>query len=282
MMAINSVQDFLDLVNKAVAKDPENLSIDLRGNNLGAVGAPHIATALKSGQCPANLSINLRGNNLDAAGAQHIADALKSGQCPANLSIVLWGNNLGAAGAQHIADALMQTKIPEGLKLHNKIMEKTLEKILVEKIERVIGDATTKVEGVSQAINAGAALNGLFPDNKRWSVNPLESLYPRYFQLKLAEIRNADFSNSDNIQNLESLFNKFHQRAKELNYPKTYRWQSLFEVFSKTFSELSAQSTEQETAHKGQLFRFKNAKVLEEIKLKGVPTFPLAAIRNLR
>jgi len=64
------------------------------------------------------------------------------------------------------------------------------------------------------------------------------------------------------IKKLEALFTEFHQRAKELNFPKTYRWKSLFEDFSKTFSELPGQSNEQETAHQGQLFRFKNAEVL--------------------
>jgi len=209
-MAINSVQDFLDLVNKAVARDPANLSIDLRGNMLTD------------------------------------------------------------AGAQYIADALTQTRIPEGLTLKfDTNVQKTLEKILVKKVEQVIADMTVTEGADSQAVNAIIALERLFPNVKHWNEHPFEDFYAQYFQLELSKIHKKDFSKEDTLKTLEDLFKEFHERAQELNFPKSYRWQSLFEAFSKTFSELPAQSKGQETAHQGQLFRFKKAEMLQELKLKG-------------
>ncbi|KAJ1632221.1 hypothetical protein T492DRAFT_868687, partial [Pavlovales sp. CCMP2436] len=76
--------------------------LDLRYNDIGAIGAQHIAEALKLNATVTQLV--LFDNFIGAIGAQHIAEALKVNATVIQLD--LRSNDIGAIGAQHIVMAL--------------------------------------------------------------------------------------------------------------------------------------------------------------------------------
>jgi Leucine-rich repeat (LRR) protein len=78
---------------------PKLTSLDLGENNLGAVGAKHLANLNNLA------SLNLENNNLSDAGAKHLANLNNLA------SLNLENNNLGAVGAKHLANLTNLTSL---------------------------------------------------------------------------------------------------------------------------------------------------------------------------
>ena len=62
------------------AMDPGITELHLGGNDIGAEGCAHLATALQSEHCKVN-RLNLFNNYISAEGCAHLATALQSEHC---------------------------------------------------------------------------------------------------------------------------------------------------------------------------------------------------------
>ncbi|XP_068743716.1 nucleotide-binding oligomerization domain-containing protein 1-like [Montipora capricornis] len=80
------------------------LSMDLRWNDLGSLGAKEVQKCLVNTGCKLN-SLNLRGNDLTDEGAEHLSAALKHSNCKLNY-LNLRDNNLTDKAAEHLSAAL--------------------------------------------------------------------------------------------------------------------------------------------------------------------------------
>eukprot|EP00808_Paulinella_micropora_P022812 g78450.t1 len=102
-----------DVLTKFVAKY-EGKSLDLLGQNLGAVGALAVAKGL---QVNTLRTLDLEENNIGTQGAEHIAEALKMNTSLRELD--MQSNDIGAEGARAFGEALKENKTLRELNMYN-------------------------------------------------------------------------------------------------------------------------------------------------------------------
>ena len=118
--------------------DPSLTSLNLRGNNIGPIGAAALAKALTKNT--SLTSINLSNNNIGDKGAIVLAEALKVNTSLRAITLV--NNNIGDEGAKELAEKA-KTGIIINLVNNNNIGnegEKVLDKINAQSPHKIIYD----------------------------------------------------------------------------------------------------------------------------------------------
>ncbi|CAM4800671.1 unnamed protein product [Rotaria magnacalcarata] len=94
------------------------ITLDLKGNRIGRVGAQQLAGALRNNTTLTTL--NLANNQIGPGGARHLAVALRNNMTLTTLNLT--NNQIGLVGTQHLADSLRNNKTLTTLNLRkNKI-----------------------------------------------------------------------------------------------------------------------------------------------------------------
>eukprot|EP00696_Hemimastix_kukwesjijk_P007964 gnl/Hemi2/2008_TR715_c0_g1_i1.p1 gnl/Hemi2/2008_TR715_c0_g1~~gnl/Hemi2/2008_TR715_c0_g1_i1.p1 ORF type:complete len:681 (-),score=245.99 gnl/Hemi2/2008_TR715_c0_g1_i1:102-2144(-) len=146
----------VSLVAQALARSPNIHTLDLRGSNIRAEGAVHLADIIRANTTLVNLNlewnaigvgdkgvlalcealsmnssiqtIDLRNNHISPEGGNIIAQMLKSNVCLQNLD-VRW-NEIGSKGARAIVDALQYNNTLTSLQLDgNKVSDDLLDQL---------------------------------------------------------------------------------------------------------------------------------------------------------